>query len=265
MLRVVIPARLNSERLSEKVLAKIEGMEMVIRTAIQASKSRADSIVVATDSPRVMERCRFHRVGCVMTSADIENGTLRCAEAADVLNFDSDDVVVNIQADEPLIDPNLIDKLFTRMEYSKSLVATVAVPIEYHEDFFNPSIVKLAINQKGNAMYFSRAPIPFDRDSFVKLLSSDAAQIEYYSSLAWKHVGVYAYRRSFLEKYRDLESCDMERCEMLEQLRILYHGFEMAVETISDLSRPHLSVDTEEDLERVRRIVKESNKCQLES
>ena len=240
---VVIPARLGSTRLPRKPLADIGGKPMVIRVAERAQQSLAQSVVVATDSPEIQAACDEHRIECLLTSADHLTGTDRIAEVAQLLKLLPDTLVVNVQGDEPLIPPELINQVAqTLADHSACAISTIAVPIEDDAEITNPNVVKVVLNRSGEAMYFSRAAIPFIRDP------DTAGKITHL-----RHLGIYAYRADFLQAYTRLDPAPPEQAEALEQLRALWNGYRIAVHTASEA--PPAGVDTPEDLERVRKVL----------
>jgi len=243
---VVIPARLGSTRLPRKPLADIGGKPMVIRVAERAKQSLAQSVVVATDSPEIQAACAEHRIECLLTSADHPTGTDRIAEVAQLLKLPGNTLVVNVQGDEPLIPPALINQVASTLaEHDKCAISTVAVPITDTAEINSPNVVKVVLNRFGEALYFSRAPIPFVRDPQSKL------QIEHL-----RHLGIYAYRADFLHAYTQLDPAPPEQAEALEQLRALWNGYRIAVHIASEA--PPVGVDTPEDLERVRALLASS-------
>ena len=238
---VVIPARLGSTRLPRKPLADIGGKPMVIRVAERAKQSLAQSVVVATDSSEIQAVCDEHRIECLLTGADHLTGTDRIAEVAQLLKLPSNALVVNVQGDEPLIPPELINQVAqTLANHSQCAISTVAVPIIDLAEINNPNVVKVVLSRFGEALYFSRAPIPFVRDAHQE------QKIEHF-----RHLGIYAYRADFLQAYTRLEPAPLEQAEALEQLRALWNGYRIAVHTT--LEAPPAGVDTPEDLDRVRR------------
>ncbi len=240
---VVIPARLGSTRLPRKPLADIGGKPMVIRVAERAQQSNAQSVVVATDSPEIQAACDEHRIECLLTSADHPTGTDRIAEVAQLLKLPADTLVVNVQGDEPLIPPGLINQVAqTLADNAACAISTVAVPIVDAAEINNPNVVKVVLNRSNEALYFSRATIPFVRDPDSDLTVTHL-----------RHLGIYAYRADFLQAYTRLEPAPPEQAEALEQLRALWNGYRIAVHTASEA--PPAGVDTAEDLERVRRIL----------
>ena len=240
---VVIPARLGSTRLPRKPLADIGGKPMVIRVAERAQQSNAQSVVVATDSTEIQAACDEHRIECLLTSADHPTGTDRIAEVAQLLKLPTDTLIVNVQGDEPLIPPDLINQVAqTLAENAACAISTVAVPIVDFTEINNPNVVKVVLNRSNEALYFSRATIPF-----VRYPNSEQAVTHL------RHLGIYAYRADFLQAYTHLEPAPPEQAEALEQLRALWNGYRIAVYTASEA--PPAGVDTAEDLERIRRIL----------
>ncbi len=246
---IIIPARLASTRLPNKPLADLGGKPMVVRVAERAALSGAQRIVVATDHPDILSACLQHQVEVRMTRADHPSGTDRIAEVAEALGLPDDAVIVNVQGDEPLIDPALIDACAALITPAVPM-ATAAHPIESAADVFNPNVVKVVLDASGHALLFSRAPIPWHRDAFGsgKQLSEMTALPAGYQPL--RHIGLYAYRRDFLRQYPSLPVSPIEHIEALEQLRVLWNGFRISVHRIEHA--PHAGVDTPEDLQRVR-------------
>lgn len=241
---VIIPARLASTRLPNKPLADLGGKPMVVRVAERARESGAARIVVATDHADIVAACAAHGVEAVMTRADHPSGTDRIAEVACALKLGPDEVVVNLQGDEPLIDPALLAACASRIEAGVPM-ATCAHPLIDVADVFNPNVVKVVLDRQGRALYFSRATIPWARDAFA---ASREALPQGYAPL--RHIGLYAYSNAFLQAYPALEASPLEQIEALEQLRVLWHGHPIAVH-VTD-SAPPAGVDTPEDLARVR-------------
>jgi len=246
---VIVPARLASTRLPRKPLVDLGGQPMVVRVARRAANSGAARVVVATDSDEVMTVCRKFDVEVVLTRADHATGTDRIAEAADALELTDETIVVNVQGDEPLLPPEVIarvaDLLGQRRECS---LATAAHPLADASEFFNPNIVKVVSDASGRALLFSRAPIPWARDAFAVTRECLPAGLP-----AWRHVGLYAYRASFLRRFPRLPRAPIEEQENLEQLRALWHGFGIAVLPLTESLPP--GVDTAEDLEAVRALM----------
>lgn len=246
--RVVIPARYASTRLPGKPLADIAGQPMIVRVAAAARRSGADGVWVATDDERIVSAARQHGFDAVMTGAKHVSGTDRIAEVADQLDWNDTEIVVNVQGDEPLLDPGLIDRVAGALRSDPdAAMATAAHPLASAADFFNPNVVKVVCDARGRALYFSRAPIPWDRDQFADRRDALPADLP-----AQRHIGLYAYRVSFLRRFGQLAASPLERCESLEQLRALWHGYPIQVVSIDHPPAP--GVDTPEDLERVRRM-----------
>jgi 3-deoxy-manno-octulosonate cytidylyltransferase (CMP-KDO synthetase) len=246
---VIIPARLASTRLPNKPLADLGGKPMVVRVAERAAQSGAAQVVVATDHADILAACRQHGITAQMTRADHPSGTDRIAEVAAALRLAPDAVVVNVQGDEPLIDPALIAATAALIVPGVPGVpmATAAHAIAEITEAFNPNVVKVVLDQAGRALYFSRATIPWHRDGFARTTEALPAG---YAPL--RHIGLYAYSNAFLQAYPQLAVSPLEQIEALEQLRVLWHGYPIAVH-VTD-SAPAAGVDTPEDLARVRRF-----------
>jgi 3-deoxy-manno-octulosonate cytidylyltransferase (CMP-KDO synthetase) len=244
---VLIPARLASTRLPDKPLADIAGQPMVVRVAQRARQSSAEHVVVAADDARIVQACQAHGVEAVLTRTDHASGSDRLAEACELLGLAGQDIVVNVQGDEPLIDPLLIDSvaalLAARPEASMS---TAAHPIDDLDEFSNPNVVKAVLDAQGFALYFSRAAIPWWRDGFA------GGVLALPQPRPLRHVGIYGYRAQFLRWFPRLAQAPIEQTEALEQLRALWHGHRIAVHVTT--SAPGIGVDTPEDLERVRAL-----------
>jgi 3-deoxy-manno-octulosonate cytidylyltransferase (CMP-KDO synthetase) len=241
---VIIPARLASTRLPNKPLADLGGKPMIVRVAERAQESGAARIVVATDHADILAACAAHGIEACMTRADHPSGTDRIAEVARTLGLPDDAVVVNLQGDEPLIDPTLLAACAARIG-AQVPMATCAHPLHEAADAFNPNVVKVVLDKLGRALYFSRATIPWHRDAFAQ--SREQLPAGY---VPLRHIGLYAYSNAFLQQYPQLEPAPLESIEALEQLRVLWHGYPIAVH-VTD-SAPAAGVDTPEDLERVR-------------
>jgi 3-deoxy-manno-octulosonate cytidylyltransferase (CMP-KDO synthetase) len=242
---VIIPARLASTRLPNKPLADLGGKPMVVRVAERAALSGAARVIVATDHADILAACRDHGVSAHLTRADHPSGTDRIAEVAAAIGLPADAVVVNVQGDEPLIDPQLVAATAGLIS-AEVPMATAAHPISAMDDVFNPNVVKVALDSRQRALYFSRAAIPWHRDGFAQ---STATLPPGYRPL--RHIGLYAYSQSFLQAYPSLAPSPLEQIEALEQLRVLWHGYPIAVH-LTDHA-PAAGVDTPEDLVRVRR------------
>ena len=243
---VIIPARLASTRLPNKPLADLGGKPMIVRVAERAMQSGAAQVIVATDHADIFAACAQHKVAVQMTRADHPSGTDRIAEVAALIGLPDEAVVVNVQGDEPLIDPSLIAATATLISRDVPM-ATAAHSISDIEEAFNPYVVKVVLEKAGRALYFSRATIPWHRDGFA--LSRDAMPAAY---APLRHIGLYAYRNAFLQEYPQLSISPLEQLEALEQLRVLWHGVPIAVHVTPHA--PVTGVDTPEDLARVRQF-----------
>jgi 3-deoxy-manno-octulosonate cytidylyltransferase (CMP-KDO synthetase) len=243
---VLIPARLASTRLPRKPLADIVGLPMVVRVAKQALLSNASRVVVAADHADIVAACSAHGITALLTRSDHATGSDRLAECCELLSLEGDAVVVNVQGDEPLIDPRLINACAAELQAHRDCVmSTVAHAISRVEDWMNPNVVKVVLDAKGRALLFSRAPIPCWRDAPNASGSSSVS-----SPPPLRHVGIYAYRAGFLRTFPTLPISPLEVTESLEQLRVLWHGERIAVHVTSLTPGP--GVDTPADLERVR-------------
>ncbi len=254
---VLIPARLASTRLPRKPLLDLGGQPMVVRCCERAVQSGARRVVVATDDADIL--AAVARAGCeaVLTRTDHATGTDRLAEAATLLGLADDEIVVNLQGDEPLIEPGLLAEVATRLAgRPDAVMCTVAHPLHTLSDWFNPAVVKVVLNGLGDAHWFSRAPLPWARDALASL-SLNAADGLPVGDLPvgvqpLRHIGLYAYRRHFLPTYTALPMPDCERQEALEQLRVLFHGERIACVVVDHA--PPAGIDTPEDLARVRAL-----------
>lgn len=245
--KVVIPARHASTRLPAKPLLDLGGKPMVVRVAEQAQQSGAGEIIVAADHPDVQAAATAHGLRVLMTRTDHPSGTDRLAEVAEQCGWDDDTIVVNVQGDEPLIDPELIVQTARQLAESSADIATVAHPLVEAADFFNPNVVKVVCTARGDALYFSRAPIPYARDHFAREAGGESLPT---GLPAYRHVGLYAYRARFLRAYAQLAPSPLEGFEALEQLRALWHGFRITVAISAHLPAP--GVDTPEDAVRMQ-------------
>ncbi|VXC03280.1 3-deoxy-manno-octulosonate cytidylyltransferase [Pseudomonas sp. 8AS] len=246
---VVIPARFSSSRLPGKPLQDIAGKPMVQHVWEQAKKSSAARVVVATDDARIFEVCQGFGAEVLMTDAAHNSGTDRLAEVATQLGLASDAIVVNVQGDEPLIPPSIIDQVAANLAANPQAgIATLAEPIEDVQALFNPNVVKVVADKSGLALTFSRAPLAWARDAFAKSRDQLPAGVPYR-----RHIGIYAYRAGFLHDFVAWGPCWLEDTECLEQLRALWHG--VRIHVADALEAPPAGVDTPEDLERVRRLL----------
>ena len=252
---VLIPARLSSTRLPGKPLADIAGLPMVVRVAQRAAQSHAARCIVAADDSRIVDACTRHGVQALLTRNDHASGSDRLAEACMQLGLDGGDIVVNVQGDEPLIDPALIDAVATLLERAPdAAVGTAAHPIASLADFCNPNVVKVVCDAQGMAHYFSQAPIPWSREHAGEAWwDNPQATAGHAGFTPLRHVGIYSYRAGFLRQFPQLPPAPTEALEALEQLRALWHGHRIAVHTTPHA--PGAGVDTPEDLERVRALL----------
>jgi 3-deoxy-manno-octulosonate cytidylyltransferase (CMP-KDO synthetase) len=244
---VLIPARMASTRLPDKPLADIAGQPMVVHVAARAVASGAARVVVAADDVRIVAACTAHGVEALLTRNDHPSGSDRLAEACGLLGLDGDDCVVNVQGDEPLIDPALVRRCAELLaERPDCVMSTAAHPISDVAEYLNPNVVKVVLDAAGRALYFTRAPVPWWRDGHaggVKQLPTPAPL---------RHLGLYGYRAGFLRRFPSLPAAPLEQTEALEQLRVLWHGERIAVHVAS--GNPGPGVDTPEDLARVRAV-----------
>ena len=250
----LIPARLASTRLPEKALADIGGAPMVVRVAERAAAAGAQRVAVATDAQAIAAAVSAAGFEAVMTDAAHPSGTDRLAEAARILGLAPGQIVVNVQGDEPLIDPALISAVAQRLaETPAAVIATAAHPIEQLADYLDPNVVKVVPDAAAMAAMFSRAPVPFDRDhlaGFPARIPPDLGAALSSRGLPLRHIGIYAYRVAFLSEYPRLQRAPTEELESLEQLRALWHGYKIAL--LVNPQAPSAGVDTAADLERVR-------------
>ena len=247
---VVIPARMASSRLPDKPLADIGGLPMVVRVAQRALLSQASQVVVAADDERIVAACQAHGVQVLLTRQDHLSGSDRLAEACQLLALPDNAVVVNVQGDEPLIPPALINEVARVLrERPDASMSTSAHEIGSLEEFTNPNVVKVVMDARQMALYFSRAPIPWWRDG-----QSDSGFKALPNPAPLRHIGIYGYRVGFLSLFPTLKPAPLETMESLEQLRALWHGHRIAVHVTSEAPGP--GVDTPEDLARVRSLIR---------
>lgn len=245
---VIIPARFASSRFPGKPLADIAGKPMIVRVAERAAKSGAREVLVATDHPDIAAAAKHHGFEAVMTRRDHASGADRLAEVAARCRYPARHIVVNVQGDEPLIEPALIGEVAANLaRHRLAQIATACTPIRDARDLANSNIVKVVLDHAGYALYFSRAPIPHARAAFAGGIKAIPRGLP-----AWRHLGIYAYRCGFLRRYTHLEPVSIERFEALEQLRALAHGCRISVAVSRRAAHP--GVDTPGDLERVRRL-----------
>lgn len=242
----IIPARFGSSRLPGKPLADINGKPMVVHVMERALESGAKRVIVATDHPDVAKAVEAAGGEVCLTRPDHESGTERLAEVIELCQFGDDEIIVNVQGDEPLIPPVIIRQVADNLAKSEAGMATLAVPIETAEEAFNPNAVKVVRDARGYALYFSRATIPWERERF-------AVSKETVGDTFLRHIGIYAYRAGFIRQYVKWEPSQLEHIELLEQLRVLWYGEKIHVDVAKAI--PSVGVDTAEDLERVRAIL----------
>tara|TARA_B100000446_G_scaffold122440_2_gene114419 strand:+ start:2904 stop:3659 length:756 start_codon:yes stop_codon:yes gene_type:complete len=244
---VVVPARYASTRLPGKPLADLAGKPMVARVAERCLTSQADKVYVATDDQRIADALEG-QVPVVMTRTDHPSGTDRLQEVVQQLGLSDDDIIVNVQGDEPLIPAAVIDQVATNLaSHPDCQMATLCEPIELADDVFNPNVVKVVFDSNGRALYFSRAPIPWHRDAFAQ----GARDIQ--GGQWWRHIGIYAYRVKFLHQYVAWEPATLERLESLEQLRAMANG--VAIHVAPSCETVPGGIDTPEDLQRVQAML----------
>ena len=243
--KVVIPARYQSSRLEGKPLLDIGGIPMIIHVVKQSLKSNANDVVVATDDQKIFDIVEKFGYKAIMTNINHKSGTDRTVEIVNLMDWSDHEIVVNVQGDEPLINPSLINQVAEYLDHHKDVfVSTACHSISDYNDFINPNNVKVVLDKNSQALYFSRAPIPFPRDEFTqKMIGKEGF---------YKHIGIYAYRAMFLKNYKDIAQTELEDIEKLEQLRILYAGYKIGV--VASVDNPMIGVDTPEDLEKVRKL-----------
>lgn len=247
--KVVIPARYASTRLPGKPLLTIAGKPMIAHVCQRALEADAEQIIVATDDERIFHAVSELGIKAVMTRPDHQSGTERIAEVAQLCGWADSEIIVNLQGDEPLIPPVIIREVAAALAGQQQAgIATLAAKIIDIEEIFNPNAVKVVLNKSGYALYFSRAPIPWERDAFSLSDRTPSGKLPYL-----RHIGLYAYRVDFLNRYCAWDASPLESVEALEQLRILWHGQEVLVKIVDQ--SPEGGVDTQEDLRRVERVL----------
>ncbi|HFD79445.1 MAG TPA: 3-deoxy-manno-octulosonate cytidylyltransferase [Gammaproteobacteria bacterium] len=247
--KVVIPARYASTRLPGKPLRELLGKPMLQHVYQAARESAAEEVVIATDDPRIEEVARGFGAEVCMTSSEHASGTDRLAEVVAKLAWPDEAIVVNVQGDEPLMPPALVDQVAADLAaWPDAAIATAATPLVAAGEFFDPNVVKVVCDRAGFALYFSRAPIPWDRD-----LLQDGVRALPVGIVPMRHIGIYGYRVGYLGRYADMRSCPLEQAEQLEQLRALWYGERIHV--AEALQRPGPGVDTEDDLLIVEQLM----------
>ncbi|OOF57770.1 3-deoxy-manno-octulosonate cytidylyltransferase [Rodentibacter genomosp. 2] len=247
---VIIPARFSSSRLPGKPLAEIVGKPMIQHVFEKARQSGASRVIIATDNENVEKVAQGFGAEVCMTSEQHNSGTERLAEVIEKLAIPDDEIIVNIQGDEPLIPPVIVRQVAENLAKFNVNMATLAVKIQESEELFNPNVVKLVTDKSGYVLYFSRSVIPYDRDRFMSL--QEVAKV-ILADVYLRHIGIYAYRAGFIKKYVQWEPTVLENLEKLEQLRVLWNAERIHVELAKEV--PAVGVDTMEDLEKVRSIL----------
>ncbi|RDF05874.1 3-deoxy-manno-octulosonate cytidylyltransferase [Haemophilus parahaemolyticus] len=245
---VIIPARYASSRLPRKPLADIAGKPMIQHVWEKTQQAGANRVIIATDHEEIEQVAKTFSAEVCMTSTEHNSGTERLAEVIEKMAIADDEIIVNVQGDEPLIPPVIIQQVAQNLAENQVNMATLAVKLETKEELFNPNCVKVVTDQKGMALYFSRAAIPFARDYFADCNDAFVASQPYL-----RHIGIYAYRAKFVNQYICWQPTVLEKLESLEQLRALWYGEKIHVELAKEA--PQVGVDTLEDLERVRQIL----------
>ena len=263
--KAVVPARFASTRLPGKPLLDLGGKPMVVRVAEKALQSGAEEVLIATDHLAVFAAAEAHGFKALMTRPDHLTGTDRLAEVVAQCGWNDETLIVNVQGDEPMIDPRLIIQAAVQLAESGAAIATLGHPIHQLADFLNPNVVKLVRAANGDALYFSRAPIPWPRDAFAALREPNGhlpSSGEMPVGLqAFRHIGLYAYRASFLNAYASLAPGALEQIESLEQLRVLQQGYRISVALCDEAPAP--GVDTPEDAVRMQQLFDHSTDCSL--
>lgn len=262
---VLIPARMASTRLPGKPLLEIGGIPMIVRVAqrvlsgIKDTSEKVPAVIVAADDDQIIQACQQYGIKAILTDLHHASGSDRLAQACEILGLDGDDLVVNVQGDEPLIDPDLVAQVAKALQNDSSAsMSTAAHTITETADFFNPNVVKVVLNQKNHGIYFSRAPIPWWRDGFDASNTLASAQLNSQAKnrlpdiLPLRHIGIYAYKAGFLKQFPTLTPAPLEQLEALEQLRAIWHGHQIVVHLTQNA--PAAGVDTPQDLERVRQF-----------
>ncbi len=243
---VIIPARYASTRLPGKPLRLLAGKPIVQHVFEQAQKSQAKSIIIATDDQRIRQAATDFGAEVCMTSPAHSSGTERLAEVISSMGFSEDDIILNLQGDEPLMPPVCLDQVAALLVNNTNCkMASLCEPITCAEDLFNPNVVKVVMNKLRHAIYFSRAPLPWHREAF----RDNPGGLPVEPDLYYRHIGLYAYRAGFIKTYLNLEPSPIEKVELLEQLRVLWHDYKIAMDIASEVPGP--GIDTEDDLQKV--------------
>lgn len=248
---IIIPSRYSSTRLPGKPLIDIHGKPLIQHVYECAINSAAKDVVIATDDERIEQVATSFGAKVCMTRDDHPSGTDRLAEVVESLQLPDDDIVVNLQGDEPMMPASLLDQVASALlTSSQAAMSTLCEPITKTSEVFDPNIVKVIFDQSHHALYFSRAAIPWGRDSYDANDQSSSAPIEN----CFRHIGLYAYRPNFLKEYPQLSVCQLEQQEALEQLRVMYHGYRIKVEIATEFAG--IGVDTEHDLAKARELLR---------
>ncbi|MBB1074206.1 3-deoxy-manno-octulosonate cytidylyltransferase [Rhodoferax sp. 4810] len=251
---VVIPARFGATRLPGKPLIYISGRPMIQHVWERACRSHAQHIIIATDDMRIATACRAFGAEVAMTSKHHRSGTDRIAEVSDQYGWADDTLIVNLQGDEPCIAPSLLDQVAAILaEHSEVNMATLCYPLANTQQLFDRNVVKVVINAHGQALYFSRAPIPWQRDAFHSFDQSSLPSQLPINTEFLRHIGLYAYRAGFLRRYVKWPPVALEQAEALEQLRVLYYG--ERIQVAMAIEQPGRGVDTPQDLIAVQQLL----------
>jgi 3-deoxy-manno-octulosonate cytidylyltransferase (CMP-KDO synthetase) len=247
---IVIPARYASTRLPGKPLLEIAGKPMIQHVYERAVESGAEQVIIATDDKRIKQAAEWFGAEVCMTSDKHRSGTERLAEVIDTYNIDDNHIVINLQGDEPLLPPKCLRQVAQALEDDEGAsVATLCTHMQSVDEIFDPHAVKVVLDHNQHALYFTRAPVPWDREHFTGKSKLTEEQLSVYR----RHIGLYAYRAGFVKKYIQLPQTDLEKIESLEQLRVMWHGFSIVVPMAEEVPGP--GVDTTEDLENVRKMM----------
>lgn len=240
---IIIPARYASVRLPGKLLLELSGKTVIQRTYEQACQSNAKSVLIATDEQRIFDHMQSLGANVCMTDANHVNGSARIAEAARSQGFADDDIVLNVQGDEPLIPPQIINQVADNLrQHRDAQVATLCCEIHDDAELFNPNVVKVVFDKQGYALYFTRAVVPWEREHYTDDKRERSGQVKHF-----RHIGIYAYRTAYLQQYVNAKHSPLEQAEHLEQLRVLWHGDKIHVAVASEV--PLAGIDTAEDLQ----------------
>lgn len=247
---IIIPARYASTRLPGKPLRQLAGKAILQHVYEQANKSLAKSVIIATDDDRIKQAAEQFGAEVCMTSAEHVSGTERLAEVIDIKGFAEDDIILNLQGDEPMMPPACLDQVARLLlEHTDCKMASLCEPVTSAEDLFDPNVVKVVLDKNRHAMYFSRAPLPWHREAF----SDNAKVLPDAEGLYYRHIGLYAYRAGFIKTYLTLAASPVEKAESLEQLRVLWHGEKIAMDIAKQSPGP--GIDTEDDLQKVAAMI----------